>query len=430
MKRLLFLFLMCVTALTMHAQRYAVLEFQAAKGISPSDVDGISDMFLTYFNPQGYTGVDRGQLNKILSEQNLQHSDVTEEIAVRIGRINNISKVVLGKVSRLGGGYQVDVRVVDVESSRIYAKDGETVTGNFRAGVSALAKRLASKIAIRQSSPVPARTTTTTSSPRKRTSVETLYGYLKIFPNELGTFQSEPTSVISQINKQAKHGYNNWRIPTDEELSLLKANNYLGSGNYMTRENRRGIVLLVTDGKDHATLKVEEQERKAAEQKAEQERNASKQKAEKERRNAQLKAQGLVDLGLPSGTLWKNENETGGYNNYFTYEQAVRQYGYKLPTKDQFEELENKCNWTWTGNGLQLTGPNGNYIILPAGGVRITKGDIICAGTDGSYWTSMSKDPQSAWCFHFGKNNRGGISVSIIYDARQLGRLVRLVKNQ
>ena len=306
MKRLFFLFVMGVTALTMQAQRYAVLEFQAAKGISPSDVDGISDMFLTYFNPQGYTGVDRGQLNEILAQQNLQHSDVTEEIAVRIGRINNISKVVLGKVSRLGGGYQVDVRVVDVESSRIYAKDGETVTGNFRAGVSALAKRLASKIAIRQSSPVPPRTTTTTSSPRKRTSVETLYGYLKIFPNELGTFQSEPTSVIAQINKQAQHGYNNWRIPTDEELSLLKANNYLGSGNYMTRENRRGIVLLVSDGKKYNEVLSEKSKQNSIEQ---------------------LRNLGYVDLGLPSGTWWRNQDEN---RPELSYEVAVKIYGKKF----------------------------------------------------------------------------------------------------
>jgi len=427
MKKLFFLFVMCLSALTMYAQRYAVLEFQAAKGISVDDVDGISDMFLTYFNPQGYTGVDRGQLNRILAEQNLQHSDVTEEIAVRIGRINNISKVVLGKVSRLGGGYQVDVRVVDVESSRIYAKDGETVTGNFRVGVSALAKRLASKIAIRQSNSVPASSVTpTTSSPRKRTSVETLYGYLKIFPNELGTFQSEPTSVISQINKQAQHGYNNWRIPTNEELSLLKANNYLGSGEYMTRENRRGIVLLVTDGKDYSTLQAEEQariraeqERKAAELRAEQER-----KAEADRRKAQLKSQGLVDLGLPSGTLWKDKNETGGYNNFFTYEEAVSRFGKSLPSKEQLRELRDKCRWTWTGSGYEVTGPNGYSITLPAAGYRNCNGSVDNVGSSGDYWSSTPGDSEDAWLLNFDSGGVrmycgfrcGGLSVRLVQD--------------
>lgn len=390
MKRLLFLVVMCLTALTMQAQRYAVLEFQAAKSIPIADVDGISDMFLTYFNPQGYTGVDRGQLNKILSEQNLQHSDVTEEIAVRIGRINNISKVVLGKVSRLGGGYQVDVRVVDVESSRIYAKDGETVTGNFRAGVSALAKRLASKIAIRQSSPVPPRTTTTTSSPRKRTSVETLYGYLKIFPNELGTFQSEPTSVISQINKQAQHGYNNWRIPTDEELSLLKANNYLGGGVYMTRENRRGKVLLVTDGKDFATLKMEEQKRKI-----------------------------MVDLGLPSGTLWKAKNEKG----FYTYKGAVKQFGKLLPTKEQWEELKSECHWLWTGDGYKITGKNGQTMTLPAAGWRYCDGEVTGVGSWGEYWSSTPDNSDLSWCMRFYQKSMAMTQEELCY-----GQSVRLVQ--
>lgn len=419
MKRLLFLFVMYVTVLTMHSQRYAVLEFQAAKGISVSDVDGISDMFLTYFNPQGYTGVDRGQLNRILAEQNLQHSDVTEEIAVRIGRINNISKVVLGKVSRLGGGYQVDVRVVDVESSRIYAKDGETVTGNFRAGVSALAKRLASKIAIRQSSPVPP-TATTTSSPHKRTSVDTLYGYLKIFPNELGTFQSEPTSVIAQINKQAKHGFNNWRIPTDEELSLLKANNYIGSGEYMTSGNRRGIVLLVTDGKDFVSLQAEKQK---------QELMAAELKAKLERRNTQLKAQGFVDLGLPSGTWWKdkNENESG---KFYSYNDAIRTYDSSLPTEKQFNELSRECSWKWKGDGYKIVGPNGNSIFLPLAGMSENRymGPAVGYGWETfwdrtGYWTSESDKNDYPIYFYFYSSYRASMSGSDIKKCN-----IRLVK--
>ena len=40
---------------------------------------------------------------------------------------------------------------------------------------------------------------------------------------------------------------------------------------------------------------------------------------------------GYVDLGLPSGTLWKDKNEEGGF---YTYDQAVSKFGNKLPTKD------------------------------------------------------------------------------------------------
>ncbi len=84
---------------------------------------------------------------------------------------------------------------------------------------------------------------------RKRNSVETILGYLKVFPNELGTFTNEPTSIIQQINNQHMHDYNTWRIPTAEELALLRANGYLGDAVYMSDQtvSSKGIVLLVTD---------------------------------------------------------------------------------------------------------------------------------------------------------------------------------------
>ncbi|MDE7166207.1 MAG: formylglycine-generating enzyme family protein [Bacteroidaceae bacterium] len=100
-----------------------------------------------------------------------------------------------------------------------------------------------------------------TSNATKRTAVETLYGYLKIFPNELGVFKEEPVNVIRQINAQAQRGYNNWRIPTEEELSLLRANGYLGSGKYMTKESKTGIVLLVSDGESYRTIREQERQR-------------------------------------------------------------------------------------------------------------------------------------------------------------------------
>lgn len=264
MKKLFFSIVMCLMALTVYAQRIAVLEFESAKGISVADVDGISRMFMTYFHPAGYTLVDRNQVNKIISEQGFQRSSLTQEQMVRLGELLNVSKVVVGTVSMLGGKYQVDVSVDDVELGDYIATEGATFTGDYRTHVRDLATKLAAKIAVRSAGTVYAQPT----AAKKRSTVEVLYGYLKIFPNELGAFDSEPTSVISQINKQAQYGYNNWRIPTNEELSLMKANNYLGSGDYMTRESRRGKVLLVTDGDDIQTLKAKEQEQKrlAAEQ--------------------------------------------------------------------------------------------------------------------------------------------------------------------
>ena len=153
-----------------------------------------------------------------------------------------------------------------------------------------------------------------------------IYDYLKVFPNDLGTFEAEPKTIIARLNQNQQYGYGTWRLPTNEELALMKANNVIGDGSYMTRENKRGIVRLVTDKEQGDTIPA--------------------------------LPQGYVDLGLPSGTLWKDQNEIAGL---YTYEQAMEKFGNELPTKEQLEELQTSCRWTWTGSSYRVEGPNGNH---------------------------------------------------------------------
>ena len=263
MKKLFLFSMICLMALSMQAQRCAVLEFKARVGISQDDVEGISAIFITYFHPAGYTMVERTQIDKAIDEQNIQRSTMTESQMVRIGQILNVSKIVIGDVNMVMGQYNVDVRVINVESGTVSATDGATFAAgsSYRTTMQTLAQRLAGKVAIKPGATVQP-TPTKPADPTKRNKVEVLYGYLKIFPNELGVFQAEPSSVIAQINKQAMHGYNNWRIPTNEELALLRANGYLGNGEYMTKESKQGIVLLVSDGDDYETVQAKEQKPK------------------------------------------------------------------------------------------------------------------------------------------------------------------------
>ena len=438
MKKLFLLSMMCLLALVMNAQRCAVLEFKAGVGISQSDVDGISAIFITYFQPSGYTMVERTQIDKVIEEQGFQRSNMTQSQMVRVGQILNVSKIVVGDINVVMGQYNVDARVINVESGTIAATEGATfATSSYRSSMQNVATKLASKIAITPGPVVQAKPSTTIvapASPKKRTSVEVLYGYLKIFPNELGEFQAEPTSVIAQINRQAQHGYNNWRIPTNEELSLLRANNYLGSGEYMTRESRKGVVLLVSDGDDYQT--VMEQERKAEEAriKAEQERKAAEEQAKQERL-ASLKAQGFVDLGLPSGTLWKDKNEGKKrslgphyYGEIYSYDQAVNKFGNKLPTKEQFEELKNSCQWTWLGSedygGYKVVGPSGESIFLPAAGRSDCNGSVSGMGSCGGYWSSTPYSSGNAWRLYFNSSE-----VYMNDGTRCGGRSVRLVQD-
>lgn len=142
---------------TAFAQRIAVVDFNAGVGISQQDVDGIAAIFNTYFSPSGYTLVERTTIDRVIDEQQFQRGKITEQQMVRLGQILNVSKIVIGDVNVVAGEYNIDVRVVNVESGIIAAKDGATwMQGStYRTLMKGLATRLANQIAISpQSSPV------------------------------------------------------------------------------------------------------------------------------------------------------------------------------------------------------------------------------------------------------------------------------------
>ena len=108
--------------------------------------------------------------------------------------------------------------------------------------------------------------------------------------------------------------------------------------------------------------------------------------------------EGYVDLGLPSGTLWKASNESGFYD----YDAAVKKFGTNLPSKKQWSELMNYCTWIWTGSGYKVFGHNGKSIVLSALGLLDCGGDEYDVGTTGYYSSSTPdgeeyEDETDAW---------------------------------
>lgn len=130
-----------------------------------------------------------------------------------------------------------------------------------------------------------------------------------------------------------------------------------------------------------------------------------------------------VDLGLPSGTLWKSSNEKSGLCNYY---EANKEYGNKLPTKKQWKELLEKCTWTWNGKGYVVKGSNGESIFLQTTGWRNFYGDgsICLVRLYGAYWTSLSYE-ENAWGVGF---NSGAVGIG--GDHCYSKRAVRLVKSR
>ena len=176
-----------------------------------------------------------------------------------------------------------------------------------------------------------------------------------------------------------------------------------------------------------------------------------------------------IDLGLPSGTKWAscnvgaNKPEEYGdyyawgetttkkeytYDNYLYYKNgkylnigadisgtqydvARAKWGgkWRIPTKDEVEELVDNCKYEWTTlNGVKggkFTGPNGNSIFLPAAGRRWDS-DLGHAGESGYYWSS-TQDPgysNGAYYLYFSSGSAGWD-----YNGRNDGQSVRPVTN-
>lgn len=133
-------------------------------------------------------------------------------------------------------------------------------------------------------------------------------------------------------------------------------------------------------------------------------------------------------------TMTKYCNDTSYGNNGFTDtlttleasdDAATANWGsaWRMPTKEEFNELVNYCTVTWTTqngvNGRLFIGPNGNSIFLPAAGEH--EESELHEGSFGYYWSSSLYTDGSyhAWRLNFGSVNHnvsninrfGGFSV-------------------
>ena len=97
-----------------------------------------------------------------------------------------------------------------------------------------------------------------------------------------------------------------------------------------------------------------------------------------------------------------------------------------MPTLIEIQELLDNCTWVWTSmngvNGHKVTGPNGNFIFLPAAGCR--RGTSFnSVGASGYYWSaSPYNNSDNAYSLYFYSE----YYCPYYYD-RNSGRVVRPV---
>ena len=180
-----------------------------------------------------------------------------------------------------------------------------------------------------------------------------------------------------------------------------------------------------------------------------------------------------VDLGLPSGLKWATCNVGASspedYGNYYAWGETTTKSNYsssnsatyvltisqlqsqgyidgsgnltpshdaatancggswRMPTKEEQQELIDNCTWTWTTQndvkGYKVTGPNSNHIFLPAAGLRYVS-SLLSAGEDGSYWSSTPGESSSDRTCSLSFDSSGQ---SVYWGDRFYGRSVRPV---
>jgi len=268
LRKVLWLIAMLVLTSSAFAQRIAVLNFNAGAGVKQNEVDGLSAIFGTYFKPKGAKFIERTRVDKVLQEYKMQKSRLTNTDMAAMGEQLNASLIVVGDVTVMLGEYNIDVRVVNVQTAEVVAGDGISFDTNTspRTTMQHLGERLSKSVELEiekfkieekveddQSkdggSTLPKNMTTKITednSKRERTDVVVLHGYLKLYPEDLGEYKNTPYTLIKKINEEEAYGYDSWRLPTEEEMDIIRSDGYLSGLKYMTQSDPRGVLLLVT----------------------------------------------------------------------------------------------------------------------------------------------------------------------------------------
>jgi TolB-like protein len=98
-----------------------VLELEA-NGVDTSEARAITERFRTYLGrTEVFQVIERNRMVEIMEEMGFQGSGAcnTDECVVQVGQILGASKMVAGSVSKVGNLYSLQIRMIDIATSRI-----------------------------------------------------------------------------------------------------------------------------------------------------------------------------------------------------------------------------------------------------------------------------------------------------------------------
>ncbi len=101
-------------------QSIAILDLEG-RGISAIEAASLTDRLRTALvRTRAVTVVERGQMERVLSEQDLQLTGCTsDECAVEVGQLLGVTTMVAGSIGKVGSTFSIDIRTIDVQSGRI-----------------------------------------------------------------------------------------------------------------------------------------------------------------------------------------------------------------------------------------------------------------------------------------------------------------------
>lgn len=171
-----------------------------------------------------------------------------------------------------------------------------------------------------------------------------------------------------------------------------------------------------------------------------------------------------IDLGLPSGTKWATCNlgtdTPEGYGDYYAWGETLTKVdssiwwnyytignytyfsnpttlpanadaatvnwgiGWRMPTREELDELRIECTVIRKSNGNLFIGPNDCSIFLPDAGWYDETGANVIGGPSGCYWSSSICVDYPSWAWYF---ISAELNVIINNTARYKGFSVRPV---
>ncbi len=129
-----------------------------ANGVEDAEARAISERLRIWLGRTGiFEVIERNQMESIMNEIGFQVSGAcdTDECVVQIGQVLGASKMVAGSVSKVGNLYTLQVRLIDIASSRIDHQEFKDVPGGIEEVLTTASQEVANALAARVTGQTP-----------------------------------------------------------------------------------------------------------------------------------------------------------------------------------------------------------------------------------------------------------------------------------